>query len=142
MRFNILSDSDWEAKIDKVTDYLLDSGYRRFFEDKNYGNSLDGITIVLMCTGHEQNLKQRIRYSRKEKKVYMDIMLDLNQFKRIDQQERTQIVVDKLLNEVIPIIKKYKFEDFDKPKFEDDFNKFFIKCAKELEKLANTLKKP
>jgi hypothetical protein len=127
MRFNILSDADWDSKIDKVLDTFSDFGYRRLFEEKNYGDSLYGITVVFMCRNTEYNFKQRIKYSKKEKKIYLDIMLDLNQFKQIEQREKERIVAQKLISEIPPIISKYKFTDFDLPSFEADLKKLLIK---------------
>ncbi|GEM66318.1 hypothetical protein SF1_43000 [Sphingobacterium faecium NBRC 15299] len=57
----------------------------------------------------------------------MDIMLDLNQFLKIEQKEREKIVVEKLINEVPVIIRKYRLEDFDILKFESDLKKWMIK---------------
>ena len=125
MRINILCDADWEAKIDKVLDNFSNLGYRRFFEERSYGSSLEGVTIVLMCQNPKLNLKQRIKHSIKEKKIYLDIMLDLLQMKSIDQQQRNKIVADKIINEVSPIIAKYKFNDFDLVKFKEDLKKIF-----------------
>ena len=125
MRINILCDADWEAKIDKVLDNFSNLGYRRFFEERSYGCSLEGVTIVLMCQDPKLNLKQRIKHSIKEKKIYLDIMLDLLQMKSIDQQQRNKIVADKIINEVSPIIAKYKFNDFDLVKFKEDLKKIF-----------------
>lgn len=125
MRLNILCDADWESKVDKVLDTLSDSGYRRFFEEQNYGKELEGVTIVLMCQSPLLNLKQRIRHSKKEKKLYIDIMLDLPKFKEIQQIERENIVIDKIIKEIPPIISKYKFLDFDLPKFEKDLRTIF-----------------
>ncbi|MFN5307927.1 MAG: hypothetical protein ACK5C0_00560 [Candidatus Kapaibacterium sp.] len=127
MRFNILSDADWDSKIDKVLDTFSDFGYRRLFEEKDYGDSLYGITVVFMCRNTEYNFKQRIKYSKKEKKIYLDIMLDLNQFKQIEQREKERIVAQKLISEIPPIISKYKFTDFDLPSFEADLKKMLIK---------------
>ncbi|HRE56822.1 MAG TPA: hypothetical protein PLW09_03290 [Candidatus Kapabacteria bacterium] len=127
MRFNILSDADWDSKIDKVLDTFSDFGYRRLFEEKNYGDSLYGITVVFMCRNTEYNFKQRIKYSKKEKKIYLDIMLDLNQFKQIEQREKERIVAQKLISEIPPIISKYKFTNFDLPSFEADLKKMLIK---------------
>lgn len=127
MRFNILSDTDWDSKVDKVLDTLTDFEYRRYFEEKNYGDSLEGITIVFMCRNPEYNFKQRIRYSKKEKKIYLDIMLDLNQFRQIEQGERERIVAQRLVAEIPPIIAKYKFPDFDLTKFETDIRKLLKK---------------
>ena len=124
MRFNLLSDADWDSKIDKVLDRFSDFGYRRLFEEKNYGDSLVGITVVFMCRNPEHNFKQRIRYSKKEKKVYLDIMLDLNHFRQIDQGEKELILAQRLVSEIPPIIAKYKFPDFNLPKFETDLKQW------------------
>jgi len=119
-RFNILADFYWETNIDKVLDLLSDTGYRRFFLEQNYGSSLEGLTVVLMCQDPNLKLKQRIRLSKKERKIYLDIMLDLNQFMGLIQKEREKIIVEKLLSEIPPIIAKYKLEDFNVSKFEMD----------------------
>jgi hypothetical protein len=126
MRFNILCDADWEAKVDEVLHYLSSLGYRRFFEERNYGDSLEGIIIDLICQDPELKLKQRIRYSKKEKKLYIDLMLDLLQFKQIDQVQRNKIVTDKIINEVPSIIAKYKFANFELTKLEVDLRKLFM----------------
>ncbi|MEJ5148738.1 hypothetical protein [Sphingobacterium sp. MYb388] len=126
-RFNILADFYWESKIDKVLDTLSETGYRRFFSEQYYGSTLNGITVLLICQDPSLNLKQRIRLSKKEKTIYMDIMLNLNQFLKIEQKERKKIVVEKLINEVPVIIRKYKLEDFDILKFESDLKKWMIK---------------
>jgi len=120
MRFNLLSDANWESKIAKVLGALSDFGYRRFFEERNYGSSIDGITVVFMCRDTQLNFKQRIRHSKKEKKIYLDIMLDLDQFKRIEQGEKEKIVAHRLVSEIPSIIAKYKFNDFDIEEFEAD----------------------
>ena len=126
-RFNILADFYWESKIDKVLDTLSETGYRRFFSEQYYGSTLNGITVLLICQDPSLNLKQRIRLSKKEKTIYMDIMLDLNQFLKIEEKEREKIVVEKLINETPAIIRKYRLEDFDILKFESDLKKWMIK---------------
>jgi len=127
MRFFITCDSDWEAKVDKVLDALDQTGYRKFFAEQDYGKSLDGVTVVLMCQDPALNLKQRIRYSKKEKKIYMDIMLDMFQFIRIDQKERNRIVVEKLIAEMPPIIAKYKLGDFNLSMFKAHLSEWMTK---------------
>ena len=127
MRFFITCDSFWEAKVDKVLSTLYQTGYDRFFEEQNYGTSLEGLTIVLMCQDPDLNLKQRIRMSKKEKKIYLDIMLDLPYFLEITQKEREKIIVEKIISEVPPIIAKYKLDSFDLRKFEADLKKWMSK---------------
>lgn len=126
-RFNILADFYWESKIDKVLDTLSETAYRHFFSEQYYGSSLNGITVVLMCQDPNLKLKQRVKLSKKEKKIYLDIILDLNRFLQIDQKEREKIVVEKLIDEVPAIIRKYKLEDFDLQKFESDLKNSMTK---------------
>ena len=127
MRFFITCDSFWEAQVDKVIDRIDDTGYKRYFAERDYGTSLEGLTVVLMCQDPNLNLKQRIRLSKKEKKIYLDIMLDLPHFIAITQKEREKITVGKLIAEIPPIIAKYKLEDFDLVKFETDLKNWMSK---------------
>lgn len=46
---------------------------------------------------------------------------------KIEQKEREKIVLEKLINEVLAIIRKYRLEDFDILKFESDLKKWMIK---------------
>ena len=125
MRFNILCDADWDSRVDSILDVFSDSGYRNYFQEKNYGEPLDGITIVFMCRDSAANFKQRIRHSKKERKLYMDLMLDLHLFRKITDDERTRIIAEKLISEVPAIVAKYNFKDFDLDKLRIDINKIF-----------------
>ena len=127
MRLFLTCDSFWEAKVDKVLDALYQTGYKRFFDEQNYGTSLDCVAVVLMCQNPNLNLKQRIRLSKKEKTLYLDIMLDLSHFLEIAQNEREKIIVDKLIAEIPSIITKYKLEDFNLAKFEEDLKNWMSK---------------
>lgn len=120
MRINILADFNWETKIDKVLDRFSEIGFRQYFAIKDYGNSIEGITIVLICQNPELKLKQRIRFSKKEKKLYIDIMLDFNKFIEINQTERKKIVTEKIMKEVPEIVSNYNFKEFNLYQFEQD----------------------
>ena len=130
MEFFITYDASWEAKIDKVLNALDETRYKAVFQKRKYGDVIDGIAIVLMCRNTNLKFKQRIRYSRIQKTIYMDLMLNLDQFILIEQKERTRIVADKLIKEVPVIIAKYKLKDFDLSKFKVDLNKCFGKLIK------------
>lgn len=121
MRLFITCDIYWESRVDWVLEALYESGYKSFFEEQDYGSSINSLVIILMCRDSYLNFKQRIRFSKKEETLYMDIMLDLEQFMKNTQKEREEIVVDKLISEVPLIIAKYKFRDFDLLTFEKDF---------------------
>ena len=129
MRFNILSDTHWESKVDQVLDELSGSGYRRNFEEKDYGPGMVGLTVVFMCQNPELNLKRRVKFAKKEKKLYLDIMLDLHNMRAANPELRKKIVAERLLNEVPPIISKYKIDQFDSPRFISDFKEWILRTG-------------
>lgn len=126
MRFSLLADFFQGTRIDTVLFSFDKTGYRQYFANNDYGGSIDAIAIILMCQDPKLHLKRRIRYSKKEKVLYIDIMLDMYEFMRISDDERVRIVSGKLLEEIPPIIAKYKFEDFDLLKFETDLKDWLI----------------
>jgi hypothetical protein len=122
MKFGITSDSNHETKIgDQVTHQFPSREIEDWFHFKNYGNDLVDIFIVLMCRNPEYNFKQRIRMDRKDKALYIDLMLDYDYFvSDITQDDRIKVVANKMINEIPPIIKKYKLKDFDLDLFMKD----------------------
>lgn len=120
MRFNLLFDADWESGLNRVLDDLSNLGYRRHFEARHYDDGLVGVTVVLMCQDPALHLKRRVRYARAEKKLYMDIMLDLSGMKAIDHEARKRLVLDRLVAEVPAIIAKYCVAGFDSEHFVSD----------------------
>ena len=125
MRFFITYDANWEAGLDEVLHNIHDHAIEDFFAARDYGSSIEHIAIFLICRNPAYNFKQRIRFLKKEKTLYMDIMLDLDEFKRIDQTKRERIVAGKLVKEIPPVVAKYKFADFDLAKFETDLKSSF-----------------
>ncbi|MDR7212732.1 hypothetical protein [Flavobacterium piscis] len=121
MKFGISADIDWESGVREVLGLIPQREFKDFFYTKNYGIDLNDIFIVLMCRDSEYNFKQRIRYVKKERALYMDIMLDSDLFAKITQEERNKIVFEKLIKEVPEIIAKYKFKDFDLERFKEDW---------------------
>jgi len=130
MTFFITSDSNWEAKIDKVLYAIQDTGCQLYFEKKDYGKSINGIGVVLMCRDPYLNFKQRIRFEKKSSWLSLDIMLDFDQFKNLDQNQRNKIAAEKFISEIPAIIAKYKFKDFDLERFSADLSKFMKKLIK------------
>ena len=124
MRFNILSDAEWESKIRDGLKAISTSGYQRVFEERDYGTGLRGVIVVLMCRDPKLNFKQRIRFTKKEKKLYMDIMLDLNLMQHSEPAVRKKIVIQRLADEVPAILHKYAFPDFDEPRFVADLKEW------------------
>ena len=127
MKLLILADAHWKSKIDKVLDKLSDSDYLQLFTEKDYGNGLSGLVVGLICQEPELNLKRRIRFDKKEKIIYMDIMLDLNLMKSSDSITRERIIFNKIASEVPEIINKYKIQEFSKDRFLTDFNEWITR---------------
>jgi hypothetical protein len=117
MRVNIVGDIDSESGIVKILDKLTDTGYRNYFE----GESLTKLVIVLMCQNPNLNLKPRIRMSKIDKALYMDLIFDLDEFKQASQLEREKKVEEKLLEDVPATLSKYALKSFMLSKFVSDF---------------------
>ena len=120
MRVNFLSDAHWESRVGKVLDELSSTGYRGLFETRDYGKGLNGITVVFMCQDPSLNLKQRVNFAKKERKLYLDIMLSLDEMKQAAPDVRKRIVIERLADEVPAVLRKYSIEDFDEPRFVED----------------------
>ncbi|MFZ6736049.1 hypothetical protein ACO0LG_29285 [Undibacterium sp. Ji42W] len=125
MRLNILGDFDWESNIDQVLKAFSDDNYHSYLQERDYGTGLIGITVVFMCQDPNLNLKRRIRLSKKEKKLYVDIMLDLAQMKSVDLAKKKMIISELLLKQIPEVISKYKIDDFDLQRFIEDFQQKF-----------------
>lgn len=125
MRFFTTSDANSVSGIDEVSNALYKGGFEEYFSEKYYDDSGIKITIVFMCRSPHLNFKQRIRFSKKENKLYIDIMLDLDVMSSADPETRKRIVGEKLVNEVPQIIAKKKFKNFDLPRFSRDLRDWF-----------------
>lgn len=125
MRFRIVSDSNIEAGLSDVSDALSESGFRAHFAEQYYDDSGISLGVVLMCRDPHLNFKQRIRFSKKENTLYMDLMLDLDVMSRANPVTRKRIVGEKIVNEVPQIVAKYKFKDFDLKRFSSDLRTWF-----------------
>ena len=125
MRFFTTSDANSESKINEILNALDDSYFNEYFADKYYDDSGIEMAVVFMCRDPRRNFKQRIRFVKKENTLYMDIMLDLNVMSCSDSETRRRIVGDKMVNEIPEIIHKYKFNDFDLPRFTKDLREWF-----------------
>ena len=117
MKVNVLGDFWWESKLDHVLRVL---NLRHYFQDRNYGSDVNGVVIDLICNDPKLNQKQRIRFTKNNKTLYMDIMLKLNDFIEATHQKRRELVAENILKEVPKVLKKYNFKDFEYDKFISD----------------------
>jgi hypothetical protein len=116
-----LCDENWDAGVGETLNALSDLEYRSYFQERPYGDGLTGITVIFMCRDPHLNFKRRVRLSKKERKLYMDIMLDFPEMKSATPSLRKQIIAKQLQKEVPAIVSKYKIPDFDRERFLTDF---------------------
>lgn len=135
MRIKILGDFEHRSGVEAVTDWLSRRGYWEAFAN-DYGEGLWTISMFLICRNPELNFKQRIRHQKKEKALYIDIMLPLEKFVNATLEERKKKVLEAMLGDVPQIFRKYKFADFDTELFISDFNEYFSGLLAELSTIA------
>ena len=118
MKINVLTDSNWEAKLDYAIRPLQ---IREEFEVRDYGAALRTLVIVLNCRDPQLEQRQRIRLSRREAKLSMDIMLPLDVMARSTHAERRTLIANRLCDEVARVLGKYRLKSFDAEGFLIDF---------------------
>jgi hypothetical protein len=124
MRFSILSDADDETGLHEIV-YEVNGPIGNFFTNRFYDDSGIEMAIILMGRDPRWDFKQRIRFVKKENCLYMDLMFDWNMVVESDHTARKEIVAEKIVTEVPQIIAKYKFKDFDLPRFTKDLREWF-----------------
>jgi hypothetical protein len=122
-KFTITGDTDHRSGVGELID-VTSGPARSHFQKIDYGSGLDGVCVVLMCQRPELNLRRRVRYSRKDKTVYMDIMLNLPTMEAASPEERMHEVAQRLWNEVPEVLSRYKIPDFDRVRFVADFREW------------------
>jgi hypothetical protein len=124
----ITADFWWETRIDQALHDLPDPRKQEWLHQGDYGPGLDGIGIVLTCRNPAWGeLKRRIRLSKENKHLSMDIMLDYQRMMSLGlagKDERRRIVVRKLRKEVPEVLRSKKIDHFDKERFIADFEKW------------------
>ena len=124
MRFGVTCDADIESGFDVVTFGMMKQ-FDDYFRDRFYDDSGIEMFVVLMCRDPRWNFKQRIRFVKKENCLYMDLMFDLRIMAQVDMKTRKRIVGEKMVTEIPQIVAKYKFRDFDLPRFSRDLRSWF-----------------
>lgn len=130
MKFNMRGDANKETYAIETRYKFEESGIEEFLFEKDYGhNNIEKISIVLMCRSPHTNFKQRIRLDKDGNVLRLDLMLDYYKMVNSTDDERLYYIVEKFVNEVPVIIRKYvknkKAPDFDVDRFEKDIIEFF-----------------
>jgi hypothetical protein len=119
MHFRITSDTNAESGVGEVVTEIS-GATREHFASKAYGAGLSGLCVVLMCRDPELKFKQRIRFAKKERRLYMDVMLDLERMVDLSHDDRRRLVAAALEDEVPAALHKYAFPEFDYATFVAD----------------------
>ncbi|TNL47259.1 hypothetical protein [Acinetobacter bereziniae] len=105
-KFQLLSDTDSESGILFAKQKITSNGFNKYITSENYGSDLNGVVIILVCRKPEIILKKRLRLSKKEKMLYMDIMLDYDLFNNMEFEQRVTQICKMLLVELSQVLKK------------------------------------
>ena len=124
MELFITSDAHWESRLGQVLNELTDHKFRQHFEGRNYGSGLAGVSLIFMCRNPSYNFKRRKKFSKKEKTLYLDIMLDLPTMKVASPEERKRVVAQRLHDEVPEVLSGYKIPNFNKDEFIADLREW------------------
>ncbi|MED5612932.1 MULTISPECIES: hypothetical protein [unclassified Janthinobacterium] len=118
MRLNLLSDINWESKIDhafKVVDTTS-------LADVYYGKGLSALVVVLNCRDPELGHRQRIRLTKATNTLYIDVMLDLQFFVQATHVERRKALYEDVTGQVRKVLEKRRLKDFELERFLADMD--------------------
>lgn len=128
MHLFLTCDANWESKLDRLVMKLSGLGLRSHFENRFYGNGLDGVSIILVCRDKRWNFKRRIRHSKKEKNFYIDLIFDLDEMASIDDEQRFLTVAKKITSEIPQELVSRKLPEFDVCAFSFDLEEWLSKA--------------
>ncbi len=101
-----------------------------FFEEKNYGKSIQTLTIGILCVSPEFDFffKPRKKYSKKNKLCEYDIKMEYSIFKNSDQKDSKNIILNQIAKSFFIIDEFNNIMDFDSAQLGRDFD-FFLKLG-------------
>jgi hypothetical protein len=124
MKLFISSDAHWESRLGQVLDELTGLKFRQHFEERTYGSGLIGVSVIFMCRDPAYNFNRRIKFSKKERNLHLDIMLDLFEMKAASPEGRKRVIAQRLYDEVPDVLRRYEIEDFDRESFITDLRRW------------------
>lgn len=116
MHIRITSDSNIECGLGPVIDEIS-GATEDYFATRSYGVGSFGIGVILMCRDPELDFKPRVKFSKEKGKLYVDVMLSLDEMKHSTHACRKKIVAERI-GKIIPIcLSKYSVPQFDQMQF-------------------------
>ena len=87
-RLLLTADSNIETGVGDASMIIAPNDFYKFMEGQEYGEGIKHLAIFYICRDPELKFKQRIRYTKKDQALCIDIMLDYNQFIAMSMQQR------------------------------------------------------
>ena len=125
-KFHLISDTFFSSGILEAKQRITNNQLHKIIESEIYGDDLNGIVICLMCCDPDIIFKRRLRFSKKEKVLYMDIILNHDQFSVMSHEQRISEICKILLEKIPLIFKKYKFNNFNSSKLMKNLEDWFL----------------
>lgn len=118
MVVQILSDSDWEAKVDHATRGL---SLRRHFECLDFGGGVLKLCIILNARNRELEHRRRERFTKADKCLSFDVMLDRDLLIHSTHQRRRDIICESVCSDLSQTLDRRRIPDFDSATFLAEF---------------------
>ena len=125
MDFGIIFGLNSEFGDDPIFSKIVTGAVFTYFMDKDYGASITSICISLLCIDRDHRFKERTRYTKGDCALDVILVFELESLRKMAVADRPPFFANRLMAELPPIITKYKFADFDLPRFENDFHAYF-----------------
>ena len=111
----VLSDTDGRTGVLEAKQSFNDE-IEAFFKPRSYGADLNGVGINLMCRDPIYEFKQRVRLSKAEKILDLDVMLDWDEM--IHAGSRRKAAILRVLRKAVrDVLERRKWKDFDVTQF-------------------------
>lgn len=130
---HISSSADaWEDSgiIPLLHEMTIGRAFRDKIEDnfiyRNYGNNEIELFFVVNCLKFQ--VKNRVRFSKIDKRLYWDVILNYEIIKKASMEEKKEILAKSII-ESFDVLDKYKKLNLNKDKIKEDAKKYFVELG-------------
>lgn len=129
MKMFITSDADAQSGIGELVDTVSGPCWRHF-QRFDFGDEVAGICVVLVCQPLSIGLKPRVSYSKKERQLYLDVMIDPAEVKRMPLSDFRHMLFDRITNNISTVLAKYRLKEFRSNDFIEALRSWFSEMNK------------
>ncbi len=95
-----------------------------YLGDKEYSPEVEALDTIVNCSRRSKDFKHRSRFSRKQKRLFFDIIIDYHYYMSLTEQDQKKCIALFFLRDM-EILRKYKPKDFRFEEMKLDFALFF-----------------